>query len=451
MKTRVLLLSSALLLGACGEEPKAGEPAAAESRSTISDEVVGVALSMPRGWSVMRDPVLFDTHGFMVHAPASELGEARTGHESDAVARIALAYKAQPSQLEALVRTKMEQYREFNPTRTEVPLADGRKGIAISGLPGTQPYSIVYTVEGERVYEIGLWTEAPGLDARAKSVLGSIRFQAPTRTVESLGLKTAQEATFAELTPEQKAESERAAAERKARVLEAMAAGELPQGRQETWEAPVHAMTCGFTAPSSLYWQLQWDWTNTFYSGSWYDYGASYKGWTAMSGNGGSWWGSGYHTGFCDANYSNQNYANDWPAQSGANAYAAFSGYVEWAGWGTDGFATLGNYVVVRNGYYRNVTAHLSSIASGMAWGTWIDGYYKVIGYAGSTGGNWAPHLHARVSYNESLTYNGQPYGGETVRPNRLRCFACTDYDVAATSGGGGYYTNFYQGRWMLY
>lgn len=79
------------------------------------------------------------------------------------------------------------------------------------------------------------------------------------------------------------------------------------------------------------------------------------------------------------------------------------------------------------------------------------NGYYRVIGYAGSTGGNWAPHLHARVSYNESLTANGQPYGGETVRPNRLRCFACTDYDVAASSGGGGYYTSFYHGRWMLY
>ncbi|WP_152424973.1 hypothetical protein [Nafulsella turpanensis] len=38
---------------------------------------------------------------------------------------------------------------------------------------------------------------------------------------------------------------------------------------------------------------------------------------------------------------------------------AAFSGYVEWAAWGTDGFASLGRYVVVRNGKYRSLTAHL--------------------------------------------------------------------------------------------
>ena len=41
-------------------------------------------------------------------------------------------------------------------------------------------------------------------------------------------------------------------------------------------------------------------------------------------------------------------------------------------------------------------------------------------------------------------------YGGESVRPLRIRCFACNDYDVAA-SGGGGYYTAYYHGRWMKY
>lgn len=55
------------------------------------------------------------------------------------------------------------------------------------------------------------------------------------------------------------------------------------------------------------------------------------------------------------------------------------------------------------------------------------------------------------VSYGESLTYNGQPYGGESVRPSYLRCFACTDYDVSASSGVGGYYTSYWHGRWMLY
>jgi murein DD-endopeptidase MepM/ murein hydrolase activator NlpD len=442
MKTRMLLWASAALLAACGEETPAVDPAS--QARMLQDEVVGVSLPLPVRWSVMRDEVLFDTHGIFLHAPTSEVGAAQTGHERDAVARIALAYKARPDQLEELVRTKMEQYQEVNPTRTEVTLADGRKGIAITGLPGTQPYSIVYTVDGERVYEIGLWSDEPGLDARAMQVLGGIRFQAPTKTVQSLGLKTAEESTYAELSPE----NERAAAERKALVMKAMLAGDLPQ-EQEFEDPPVRELSCGFTAPSTLYWQLQWDWTNKFYSGAYYDM-KNNPGWSAMSGNGGSWWGTGYHTGFCNTNYSNQHYANDWPAQVGANAYAAFSGYVEWTGWGTDGFATLGRYVVVRNNGYRSLTAHLSSIASGMAWGTHIDGYYKVIGAAGSSGGDWAPHLHARVNYHESLTGNGQPYGGETVKPLRLRCFNCNNPDVSVASGGG-YYNDFWHGRWMMY
>lgn len=440
MKTRMLLWASAALLAACGEET-AVDPA---SQSMVNDDVVGLSLALPEKWSVRRDEVLFDTHGVFLDAPTSQVGAAQTGHERDAVARIALAYKARPDQLEELVRAKLAEYQEFNPARTEVTLADGRKGIAITGLPGTQPYSIVYAVDGERVYEIGLWSDTPGLDERAMRVLGGLRFQAPTKTVQSLGLKSAAESTYAELS----ADNQRAADERKALVMKAVLAGELPE-QQELAERPVRSMSCGFTAPSSLYWQLQWDGTNRFYSGAFYNM-KSNPGWSAMSGNYGSWWGTGYHTGFCNTGYSNQNYANDWPAQIGANAYAAFGGTVEWTGWGTDGFATLGRYVVVRNNGYRSLTAHLSSIASGMAWGTEIDGYYKVIGEAGKSGGDWDPHLHARVNYGESKTANGQPYGGETVKPLRLRCFNCNNPDVSVASGGG-YYNDFFHGRWMMY
>jgi hypothetical protein len=148
MKTRMMLWASAALLAACGEE-MAVDPAA---QTLVRDEVIGVSLPLPAQWSVMRDEVLFDTHGVFLHAPTSETGAAQTGHERDAVARIALAYKARPDQLEALVQAKMAEYQEFHPTRAEVTLADGRTGIAITGLPGTQPYSVVYTLDGERVW-----------------------------------------------------------------------------------------------------------------------------------------------------------------------------------------------------------------------------------------------------------------------------------------------------------
>ena len=41
-------------------------------------------------------------------------------------------------------------------------------------------------------------------------------------------------------------------------------------------------------------------------------------------------------------------------------------------------------------------------------------------------------------------------HGGQSVAPLRLRCFDCTDYDVDA-AGAGGYYTDYWYGRWMRY
>jgi murein DD-endopeptidase MepM/ murein hydrolase activator NlpD len=314
----------------------------------------------------------------------------------------------------------------------------------------------VFTSDGDRVYEIGLWSEEPGLDARGTEFLGKLRFRAPKQDVHSLGLTKHTEAVYTAPPPDI-AEELALAAQRRG-MMARVAADQDPAFKHATQnemlDPPVPEGTsaangCGFTAPADLYWQLQWDDTNTFYSGTYYNL-RNRSGWSAMSGNYGSWWGTNYHVGLCYTGYSNQYYANDWPAQHWANAYAAFSGYVEWAGWGTDGFKTLGRYVVVRSGNYRSTTAHLTAIRKGVTWGAWIDGYWDTIGWAGDTGGPWDPHLHARVTWGESLTWNGQPYGGQSVKPNRLRCFDCTDYDLEA-AGAGGFYTSFWHGRWMRY
>jgi murein DD-endopeptidase MepM/ murein hydrolase activator NlpD len=182
-----------------------------------------------------------------------------------------------------------------------------------------------------------------------------------------------------------------------------------------------------------------------------------------MSGNYGSWWGQGYHVRKCEPYLLNQFYANDWPAHKNANVYSAIKGTVEWAGWDyydSEGYYTLGNYVVVRNGSYRALMAHLTSVASGITWGTSV-GMNTIIGYAGKTGGPWDEHVHSRVAYGESLTYNGQPYGGNTVWPNRLRCVSCRASDPGDIYGNGDgqfdvkdstgakFYTRFYHGRWM--
>lgn len=445
----VIALSAALVVtvSSCKKENELVQPTTANNSNQFESAATGVSLALQEGQIVVKDVVLSENkYGFVVFDHSSATTSTHSGHEEEAIAHVTLAYKANASQLEEMAKTKMEQYKEFELTRNDITLADGRKAIAISGLPGTSPYSVVYTSNGDRVYEIGLWSETPGIDSKGQAVLDNLKFSTPTQTVQSLGIQEASIAAHAMPPAAQMALNTNAFNERVEKGQE-MSIQKTTEGEMSADDAS--SRSCGFTAPNSLPWQLQWDGSNTFYSGTYY-YLASTPGWSAMSGNYGSWWGTNYHIRLCDTYYANQYYANDWPAQHWANAYAAFSGYVEWAGWGTDGFYTLGNYVVVRNGSYRNVTAHLSAIASGIYWGAYVDAYYTLIGYAGSTGGPWDPHLHARVSWGESLTYNGQPYAGQSVAPKRLRCYTCSDQDVTATNGAK-YYNYFYHGRWMRY
>jgi len=458
------LLSCAAMLAACG--PQQGSEAPTDGvevvTQRISDDVAGVSIDVPSDWRVQKDPVLFNTYGFALFDPS---GPSVGGHERSPVARIALAYQVKPEQIEGLVRDLMSKYPEFNLTRTEVVVGQGLKGIAVSGLPGTDAYSLVYVADGDRVYRIGLWTEEPGLDNRARGVLASLKFEQPRKTVRSLNLVPVEQAMRAEPPPEQMALNRQARAERA--MMVALEGGEP---REVEAQAPVGAMqtACEFGQPGGMFWQTVWDYTNKFYSGytttysgTWYNLRPGDPGWSAMSGNYGSWWGQNYHVRKCNTGLLNQFYANDWPAHKNANVYPAITGTVEWAGWDyydSEGYYTLGNYVVVRNNGYRALMAHLTSVA--VSAGASV-GMNDIIGYAGKTGGPWDEHVHSRVAYGESRTYNGQPYGGSIVWPNKLRCVSCRATDSGDSAGNGDgqfdvkdstgakFYTRFYHGRWM--
>lgn len=461
MKRVLAVLSAATLLSACADAvPTAGTATPEPGLRMLRDDVAGVSVAVPREWSVVPDPVLFNTFGFALFDPA---GADNGGHDRSPVARVALAYEAQPDDIEGLVQELMGKYREFPLVRSEVHVG-GRAGVAVSGLPGTDPYTLVYVADGGRVYRIGVWTAEPGLDDRARSVLAGLRFHQPRRSVRSLGLTPVRDAMYR--TPP--ADNVRANAQLQARRVAMVA----EQGGEPSAVpvADVTTQACEFGQPSGLFWQTVWDATNRFYSGYTTSYSGTYynmrpgdPGWSAMSGNYGSWWGSGYHVRKCDPYLLNQFYANDWPVHRNGNVYSALKGTVEWAGWDyydSEGYYTLGNYVVVRNGSYRAIMAHLTSIAGGITWGATV-GMNTVIGYAGKTGGPWDEHVHSRVAYGESLTYNGQPYGGNTVWPNRLRCVSCRASDPGDIYGNGDgqfdvkdstgarFYTRFYHGRWM--
>ena len=487
-RPRALVLAAGVAgsLAACQDaaapDRAALEPSAQSAVATrrLVDDVVGVAVDIPSAWRVEADPVLFNTYGFTLFDPA---GPQANSHERSPVARIARAYETTPAKVEGLVEDLMRKYEEFPLERTTVEVG-GRQGIAVSGLPGTDPYSLVYVVDGDRVYRIGLWSQAPGLDARARDLLRGLRFTAPKRSIASLDLVPVAVASRQLPSPAEMAVNRQMQAERVRMVAEQggePAAGEtepaprFARGLTSPGAGPAAAavsaaQVCEEGQPSWLLWQTVWDYTNRFYSGytttfsgTYYNMRPNDPGWSAMSGNYGSWWGqpNTYHVYKCEPYVLNQHYANDWPAHKNANVYSAITGVVEWAGWDyydAEGYKTLGNYVVVRNGGYRAIMAHLTSIAVSKGQSV---GMNTVIGYAGKTGGGWDEHVHSRVAYGESLTYNGQPYGGHTVWPVNLRCVSCRATDPGDIYGNGDgqfdykdangakFYRRFYKNRWM--
>ena len=460
-------LLSCALLAACSPESATEGTAQVDSigvqTQQVRDEVVGVSLDVPSDWRVHQDPVLFNTYGFALFDPS---GPSIGGHERSPAARIALAYQVKPEQIEGLVQDLMSKYPEFPLTRTEVVVGNGLRGIAVSGLPGTDAYSLVYVADGERVYRIGLWTETPGLDARAHKVLASLRFEQPKRSVQSLNLEPVEKAMRTPPPAEQLELSKRAQMDRAVQI--ALEGGAPQELEVQEPNVEVAQTACEFGQPGGVFWQTVWDATNKFYSGYTTVYSGTYynlrpgdPGWSAMSGNYGSWWGQNYHVRKCNTGLLNQYYANDWPAHKNANVYSATTGTVEWAGWDyydSEGYYTLGNYVVVRNGAYRALMAHMTSLA--VSRGASV-GMNTIIGYAGKTGGPWDEHVHSRIAYGESRTYNGQPYGGSIVWPEKLRCVSCRASDPGDAAGNGDgqfdlkdssgakFYTRFYHGRWM--
>ena len=466
MKLHTLLLGGLVVaLGACADRPTAvddtGEPTPGNGK-VVRDDAVGVSVTLSADWATRHDPVLFDdSYGFLVVGEDRD-PSAKGPHDREPIARIALLYDARPGQIDEIVRAQIKA-REGIPglqlKRSEVAVGNGLRGVAITGMMGEKPYSAVYVAAGGRVYEIGLWTDEPGLDARAHLLLGSLRFTAPARPVRSLGLKSEREALHWEPTGEIALQNRAAQAERKRLAMKDVNAGLLRVGPHEIREEPVHvshsvsasssaassAATCHLLAPygTDFQWQTEWDGTASFYASA---------GWTRMSGNGGSWWGEGFHVWMCRADYHNQYFANDWPLDFGDNVYARYSGYVKYAGWAKGEHYTLGRIVIVRNGKWSTLSAHLNGIASGISAGVWVDAYWDVVGYAGNSDGgagyNWDPHLHSRVTYGESYTGGGMPYGGQAVKPRAFRCFACTDQDET-TSDGRKWYTVFYRDRWM--
>src|SRR5215218_9035841 len=156
------------------------------ARTTTSDDVVGASIIHPAEWVAGPERHTYDgTYGFTLWKP----NPARSRyHGRTPVARVSLAHNLRPEQVETKVQEKLNAYSDLPVTHEEVRVGRRRlRGIALGPIPGSTPSTEVYVaVDDERVYKINIYSER--LDMEGRKLLSSLRFEAPSRSIESLGL-----------------------------------------------------------------------------------------------------------------------------------------------------------------------------------------------------------------------------------------------------------------------
>jgi murein DD-endopeptidase MepM/ murein hydrolase activator NlpD len=374
----------------------------------LVDDVVGVSLAYPSDWKLLRDPYLFDTHGFVLGK--EDVG----GHGVAPIVRVAIDHQASPDQLDARVAALRAEFPDLDLEQWAVEVA-GREATAVGPLPGAQPSIALFVPADGRLLRLRYYGEA--IDERAADFLSRMQLVQPTRTVAELGLLPADspQARFGADRPSEN----------------------IPRSTDEEAPAEVAAASWGE-------WRLRngcWGQPSSLFLQTTHSRDANGTGWSRMGTP--NFWGDNTHgnwgMGRCTSTYyTNDLYAIDYYLRPGDRLYSPLAdGYVTYAGWDPEGWWNYGKMVVIATpgGKYWSLSAHMSFV--NVVVGQRVD-RNTLIGWAGSTG--YAapyPHVH-QVYYRWASTSRGRPYGGQGLRPSRLRYIG----------NGGGAYTTFWQGRW---
>lgn len=385
-----------------------------------ADDVVGVELRVPKGWSVVPDPYLWDTYGIVIAEPHIEDGVV---HGISAVLRVAIDYGARPADVEQRIADKRADFPDVELKRGE-HVVDGMPAAMLGPIPGGQVTTNLYFSSDDRVYRVTYYGE--GLDERGHALIDTLSFSEPTRGVESLGLLDANspEALFGGPLPE---ESSRTPSEAGVGpVLDVEGLDEEP-----TFEAMAgeYRLNNGcWTQPTGFFLQIAHSWD------------ANGNGWSTMGTP--NFWGDNTHgnwgMGRCYSGYhTNDLYAIDYYLRVGDRLFSPLrSGYVTYAGWDPEGWWNYGKMVVIRspNGKYVSLSAHLNTV--NVVAGQYVTDN-TLIGRAGSTG-YAAPYPHVHQVYYRWPKYSwGRPYGGQGLKPTALRYLG----------HGGGVYRSFWKGK----
>jgi murein DD-endopeptidase MepM/ murein hydrolase activator NlpD len=389
----------------------------AAARSTAPAErtnadVIGASIAHPAEWVVERERYTYDgTHGFTMWKP--EFDPATHDHGGTPAVRVALAYDREPGQIEEMVREILAAYSDLPMTHEDVSVGRERhEGVAVGPVPGSTPSTEVYVPVHGRVYLINVY--GIPLDAEARKLLSSLRFDAPSRSVRSLELLDAN-APQALYAP---GGSERAERER---VAHKAAAEDAPDATSEA--APVAQIVeteieegC-WSADSGFFFQTQHGSAANSRPGDGIATGHTVVGrpnyWDEYTHGA---LGAGY--GRCVKPFNtNDKFAVDYPFNRGDAIFSPFErGTVTFAGRNRT-HRDYGILVSIKdaNGKYVSLSAHLNKLANGIRRGTEVD-RHTVIGYAGNTGGPdfpvGEPHLHQAYYRYPSYNPDGSPYGG---------------------------------------
>lgn len=375
------------------------------SEEKTSGDWVGASVVHPERWFVERERNTYDeTFGFVLWKP--EPG-AVSDHGGIPTLRIARAPEIKPGQINKTVEEKISTYPNLPLQREKVFVSEKNlQGIAVGPIPGAIPSTEVYVPVNGRVYQINVYGEELG--AKGRELLSDVRFYQPSRSVESLGFEEAAEDPDKSLI--QQPES---TANFKEQTFSAQSVRRERKLSGGCWRAD-----------RRFFIQTQHDRYANRKKGD-----GIRRGWTVNGRP--NYWGQYTHGnlgyGRCNkSSYTNDKFAVDYPFNRGDRIYSPFKrGKVMFAGRNYT-HRHYGKMVVIKanNGKYVSLSAHLSHIPDRIKPGRTV---YKntVIGRAGNSGDPSIPvgevHLHQAFYRYPSYNPDGSPYGGASLKVDRLR------------------------------
>jgi hypothetical protein len=400
----------------------APDPGVARQASPAAErtegEVVGASIAHPANWTVERERYTFDsTYGFTLWRP-----EPGSSHDHGGIpaVRVALAYDLSPDQVDEKVSETIAAYPDLDVGHQTVGVAGEYEGVAVGPIPGSTPAMRVYVPVNDRVYQINVYSDAPGeegLDADDKELLLALRFEEPSRSVASLGLPRANapEALYPasgekpDLLGRGWTSSTEAADEESSSTAEYSASGtgerRLAEGCWRAYPGFWVQVQHGRTANSSRKDNIPTGWTRIGVPNFWGQYTHGDLGYGRCN----------------EPYYTNDKYAVDYLMDPRDRVYSPFKcGHVTFAG-RNETHKDYGIFVSIKscNDKYVSLTGHFKALPSGLSKGDNVN-KDKVIGYAGKTGGGRIPvgpvHFHQAFYRCPKENPDGSPYGGQGLQ-----------------------------------